>query len=351
MASPTVIIDLSPVVRWQGANDWRHVERIVKIWREQVDPQAVFYGVADNSLTYYLDDQGRNRLKAWKRERRARTVSWADPEILELAENYPDATIITTDLFRDHRKEHPWLQGSDRFIKPVFTGSSVVFEKLELPPVPDHEVSWRVEDAELKPKGVTTPEAKAALNSDWACTSARAACDWAASPIIEADPAYRGGRVVCPECHEPARRVGAREDTLEVVVLLNGAEVDRIPVADRALLTVGRGRAEDRYDVRDILDERDQARISRDHLCLANRGGRLFVEDLRSRNGTTLIQTGTAPTRLLPGVEQALQLGDRISLAKDTLHIRLSGRRRVRQRYAPDLTTAPWLTGQHSDKK
>jgi hypothetical protein len=346
-----VIIDLSPVVRSDGANNWQHVEWIVKSWREQIDPHAVFYGIADNSLMYHLDDHGRQRLKKWKREGRARTVSWADPVILEMAEEYPDATVITTDLFRDHRKGHPWLQGSDRFVKPVFTGSSVAFEKLELPPVPDHEVSWRIEDAELKPKGVTTPEAKAALNSEWACTSDRAVCDWAASPIIEADPAYRDGRVVCPECHEPARRVGAREDTREVVVLLDDAEVDRIPVADGESLTVGRGRGGDRYDVREILDESDQARVSRNHLRLSNRGGRLYVEELGSKNGTMLIQDGSAPWRLPPRVEQALRHEDRISLAKDTLHIRLSGRRRVRRRYAPDLTTAPWVTGQHSDNK
>ena len=52
MADPTVIIDLSPVVRLDQANDWRNVERVVKAWREQKDPSAVFYGVADNSLRY-----------------------------------------------------------------------------------------------------------------------------------------------------------------------------------------------------------------------------------------------------------------------------------------------------------
>ena len=97
MDGPTVIIDLSPVVLLGEASDWRNVERVVKAWREQKDPDAVFYGIADNSLWYKLDDYGRRRLSDWKKRRCARSVPWADPEILELAEANPDATVITAE--------------------------------------------------------------------------------------------------------------------------------------------------------------------------------------------------------------------------------------------------------------
>jgi hypothetical protein len=69
MDSPTVIIDLSPVVLVGKGSDWRNVERVVKAWREQKDPAAVFYGIADNSLWYKLDDYGRRRLSDWKKRR------------------------------------------------------------------------------------------------------------------------------------------------------------------------------------------------------------------------------------------------------------------------------------------
>lgn len=341
MATPTVIIDLSPVVRLDGKNDWRHVEMVVNAWREQKDPDAVFYGIADNSLERHMDDYGNRRLKEWKRHGCARSESYADPEVLELAEKNPEAVIITTDLYRDLRRTFPWLQGSTRLLRPVISGPNVTFAELDFSPIPHHEVSWRAEEADLKPKGLTTPQARQALLYEWAC--ADSTCVWAAAPVIDDDPRYKDGRVCCPECRTPARRVGARANTREVVVLLGDDEVDRIPLVEDTSLVVGRGRGEDRYDVRGILDDRHSALVSRDHLRLFNRSGRLIVEELGSRNGTALIRKGGDESRLQPGVLQTLEPTDRISLARDALRIRPSGRKRARGRYVPDLTTAPWL--------
>src|SRR4051794_14633745 len=47
---PSVIIDLSPIVLLKDEPSWGWVEAAVKAWREQRDPEARFYGVADNSL-------------------------------------------------------------------------------------------------------------------------------------------------------------------------------------------------------------------------------------------------------------------------------------------------------------
>ena len=341
MADPTVIIDLSSVVRLDQRNDWRNVERVVKAWREQEDPNAVFYGIADNSLWYQMDDYGKSRLNDWKRRRCARSVPWADPEILELAETCPDATVITTDLFRDHRRDHPWLQGSTRLMRPVISAQTVTFGQLDLPPIPDYEVSWRAEEADLKPKGITTPEARQALLDEWACTNPN--CILGSVTVIDADPAYKDGRVCCPECFAVARNVGARENTRQVVVLLGDDEVDRIPIAEGTSLVVGRGRGEARYDVRLILDDGRSRLVSRDHLSLTNQSGRLLVEELGSRNGTTLIRASGDESQLQVGILQILQKTDRISIARGALQIRPSGRKRARGRYAPDLTTAPWL--------
>lgn len=348
MAAPTVIIDLSPVVRRGGRNDWRHVEMVVRAWREQKDPGAVFYGIADNSLRHHMDGYGNQRLEEWKRRGCARSVPYADSEVLELAEANPEAVIITTDLFRDHRRTFPWLQGSTRLLQPVISGPNVTFIELDFSPIPHYEVSWRAEEADLKPKGLTTPQARQALLDEWACTDST--CVWAAAPVIDDDPRYEDGRVCCPECRTPARRVGARENTREVVVLLGDDEVDRIPIAEGTSLFVGRGRGEDRYDVRTLLDDRHSSLVSRDHLCLSNRSGRLIVEELGSRNGTALIRKGGNESRLQPGVLQTLEPADRISLARDALQIRPSGRKRARGRYAPDLTTAPWLLNADAER-
>ncbi|WKG04643.1 FHA domain-containing protein [Mycolicibacterium sp. HK-90] len=340
MTEPTVIIDLSPVVRLHQKDDWRHVEMVVKAWREQMDPSAVFYGIADNSLWHHMDDHGRRALSTWKKSGRARSVRWADPEILELATKHTAATVITTDLFRDHRRTFPWLQGTTRMMRPVINGKTVAFEQLDYSPIADHEVSRRVEEADLKPKHIDSPEARQALRFEWACANPN--CVWGGAPVIDADPAYANGTACCPVCLDPARKMGACEDTREIVILLEQGEPDRIPIAEGTSLVVGRGRGEARYDVRTVLDESDYALISRNHLRITNASGQLRVEDLGSHNGTSLIREGGGNEfPLHAGELQRLEKSDRLSLARGALQIRMSGRRRARGRYEPDLTTPP----------
>ena len=210
MANPTVIIDLSPIVRYEKSNDWRNVERVVEAWRKQKDPDAVFYGVADNSLWYKMDDYGQRQLNDWKKRGQARSLRWADPEIIELAEANPDATVITSDLFRDHRRNYPWLQGSTRFVKPVIDGSGVTFRQLDFSPVPDHVVSMTSEATDLKPKGHDHPGG--APGAPVRVGLHEPGLHLGHGPVIDDDPAYADGQVCCPECRRPAREGGnARE--------------------------------------------------------------------------------------------------------------------------------------------
>lgn len=338
---PSVIIDLSPIVLLRGEPSWAWVEDVARTWREQHDPDARFYGVADNSLYYRLDEAGRRGLSDWKRKRAARSVSWADPEILELATQFESAQVVTTDLFRDHRRDFPWLQGTDRIWTPVVQGDRMRFDRLDYSPIPAEEVSWRVEEADLTPKGFRSPEAREALRHEWACTSN--ACPWSTKALIEEDPAFRAGDVVCPSCSKPAKRLGFRESTQEIVLLLDEDEVDRIPLAERSELIVGRGRDVNRYDVREVLGNPTAARVSRDHLRLVNRSGRIFVEELGSRNGTEIVREDGALAHVQPGVQQALARAERLALAGGVLNIRLSGKKRPRGTYEPDLTTPSFL--------
>lgn len=339
MQEPTVIIDLSPIVRLSQKNDWRHVETVVKAWRQQKDAAAVVYGVADNSLWHHLDDFGKLGLSGWKKRGCAKSVPWADPVILDLATEHSTATIITTDLFRDHRRTYPWLQGTTRVVRPVLSKQTVVFETLDYSPIPDHEVSMRVEEADLKPKGINSPEARQALRFEWSCTNA--ACVLAEAGVIDRDPAYKNGQACCPECRTPAQKAGVCDDTRELVILLSHGEVDRLPVTEGTVLVVGRGRGRSRYDVRSVLEETDAAHVSREHLQITNQSGRLRVEDLGSRNGTTLIRQDGNATPLQANAIQVLEKSDRLSLARGALEIRLSGRKRARGSYQPDLTIPP----------
>lgn len=339
--TPTVIIDLSPIVRLQGEPRWGWVEAAVTAWKEQRDPNARFYGVADNSLYYKLDDNGKRLLAQWKRKRMARSVPWADPEVLELATQFDTASVLTTDLFRDHRREFPWLQGTDRIWKPVARNGVITFERLDFAPIPDVEVSWRIEEADLTPKGFKTPGARNALKYEWQCTTGD--CHWSREAAIEEDPSFHDGQVVCPACSAPARRLGFRESTKEIVLLLEEDEVDRLPLPERSELTVGRGRDIGRYDVREVLAGATANKISRDHLKLINKGGRIFVEELDSKNGTRIIRADGTSAQLQGRVQQALAPNEHLAIADGALTIRLSGKKRPRGTYEPDLTTPPFL--------
>lgn len=339
MPAPTVIVDLSNVLWTDERFDWQLVEALAAAWRDQRDPKAVFYGVLDSKTWYRLDEAGREGLRRWQRRKMAHGVRYADPDILDLAERHPAAVILTTDLFRDHRRYRPWLQGTDRVYAPALHGRSWTFARAELIPIPEHEMSVRIEEAELKPKGLDTPEARQALLFDWACPNS--GCPWGGAPLIEDDPAFQDGHAVCPECKTPARQVGARENTKEVVVLLGDFEADRVPVAEGTSLVFGRGRGSDRYDVRSLLADADATLVSRDHLTVSNRGGKLRAKDPGSKNGTTLVRGSGQSSQLEKGVLQTLLVTDRLSLANGLVQLRPSGRKRPRGRYAPDLASPP----------
>ena len=189
--------------------------------------------VADNSLCYRLDESGKRSLSEWKRRRMARSVSWADPEVLELATQFESAYVLTTDLFRDHRRDFPWLQGTRSHLEAcgygrLRSGSS----NSTTAAISAEEVSWRIEEADLTPKGFRSPDARDALRYEWRC--ATTGCAWSGKAVIEEDPAFRDGQVVCPDCSAPATKLGPRESTKEIVLLLGEDEVDRIPLAEHA---------------------------------------------------------------------------------------------------------------------
>lgn len=338
---PSVIIDLSPIVLLRGSPNWDWVELAVRTWRDQHDSTARFYGVADNSLWHRLDEAGKRKLSEWKRRQTARSVSWADPEILELATQFEGAAVITTDLFRDHRREFPWLQGTERMWKPVIEGGLMTFERLDNSAIAAEEVSWRVEEADLTPKGFRDPLVRDALRYEWRCGTTR--CFWSQKAVIEEDPALLDGHIVCPACSAPAEKMELRASTKEIVLLLDEIEVDRLPLAERAVLTVGRGRDIGRYDVRDVLDDAVARGVSREHLRLTNTGGRVVVEELGSKNGTRLVRVGGGSTPLQVGVRQILAPAEHLELADGRLNLRLSGKKRPRGTYQPDLSTPPFL--------
>ena len=341
LGPPNVIIDLSPIVMFNGPPRWGWVEDVVEAWRLQKDEWARFHGVADNSLHYRLIGPDQQGLRRWKQERRAQSVSWADPVIVSLATQSEHSVIITTDKYRDLRRDFPWLQETTRVWEPVLTNGELSFQQADFSAITDYESSMWAEEAGLAPKGLRTGSVRDALEYEWRCETTT--CTWSNADVIEEDPSLQNEVVVCPACRRPASKVGRRGKTREIVVFLEHAEVDRLPIAEDSNLIIGRQRGVGRYDVRELLDDEDANQTSREHLKFTNIKGLIRVEDMQSKNGTGIIDENGEEETLHPGTQRVLKPNEILVLPGGLIRVRLSGKKRPRGTYAPDLTTPPFL--------
>ena len=342
--APQIILDLSPIARihsQQGQTaDWSRVESVIAAWREQEDATATFIGVADRSLYNHLNPSGKLSLKKWEKRGLASVVSFADQKILELAEQYPDAKVITSDLFRAERREFGWLNDSNRVIRPKFNDGTVSFVVQTLTPLTPHLESRYIEKRELNYRKMTTPEAERALEWEWGCSNPK--CELSQVACFDTLPAFFNGVIKCPKCFQQAKQLGSCVNTRELVIQIAGREVRRVALPEGMSLHIGRGRGVDHFDVRPFLDKEYSRLVSRAHLKLTNRTGRIIAQDLHSKNGTMLIRDdGAVHKALLPDVEQVMELSDTISLARGILSLRISGKKLARGKYEPRLNQHP----------
>lgn len=344
MTTPQIIIDLSPIARGNGQQgekaDWSRVESVIAAWREQEDATATFIGVADRSLYGHLNPSGRLSLKKWEKRGLAVVVNFADQKILELAEQHPEARVITSDLFRAERREFGWLNDSDRVVRPIFNDDTVSFVVQILTPLTPHLESRYIEKRELNYRKITTPEAERALEWEWGCRNPK--CELSQVACFDSLPAYFDGVIKCPKCFQQAKQLGSCINTRELVIQIDGQEVRRVALPEDMSLYIGRGRGADQLDVRPLLDKDYSRLVSRAHLKLTNRAGRILVQDLNSKNGTILIrEDGAVRKALLPDIEQVMELSDTISLARGILSLRISGKKLARGKYDPRLNERP----------
>jgi len=344
LTTPQIILDLSPIARVNGQQDekadWSRVESVIAAWREQEDATATFIGVADKSLYSHLNPSGRLELEKWEKRGLAEVVSFADQRILELAEQFPEARVITSDLFRAERREFGWLNDSDRVIRPTFTLGKVSFSVQVLTPLSPHLESRFIEKRELNYRKMTTPEAERALEYEWACVNPK--CELSQVACFDSLPAYFDGIIKCPKCFQQAKQLGSCISTRELVIQIDGQEVRRVAMPEGMSLHIGRGRGAHQFDVRPLLDKDYSRLVSRTHLKLTNRAGRIIAQDLNSKNGTILIrEDGAVQKDLFPEVEQVIELSDTISLAHGILTLRISGKKLARGKYEPRLNELP----------
>lgn len=119
-----------------------------------------------------------------------------------------------------------------------------------------------------------------------------------------------------------------------VLLRMDGAEAGRVYSLDRASYSIGRLSDNDI-----VLDDGD---VSRHHARVCCHGGRYFVEDAGSRNGTYVQGRATSRTALEPG--DLIQLGPRTGLKFDRIDQRQESL--LKQLY--DSSTRDALTGAYN---
>ncbi|NPD06533.1 FHA domain-containing protein [Nocardioides sp. zg-1308] len=337
MRTPTVIVDVSTVVRDDDDPGWHRMDALIALWRQEMDERAVFYGVLDHKSWYLLDDADQASFAAWQAAGRGTRAAWADPLVCEMAEKHPHAKVLTRDLYRDLRRDFVWLQNSDRFYSFDFSANGVSLRRSEMGHVRDEDVSQYGEAAALKPRNLGTPEGRQMLRREWACSNPR--CPSSAASAIDTLPYNKFGKAVCPECRQPLHDVGEAAQTRELKLLIEGNDVAHLPLVEGARLTFGRSGGEDRFDLRPLVAS-NQTLISREHVAFRNQGGRILVSDLGSKNGTSLVREDGRKDPIPAGVEQRMELHEFVSIAGGVVEFRLSGKRYARGAYIPDRGAA-----------
>jgi len=329
------IVDLSNVVR---AGIKPYIVRFDRLLNAltimERDPEVRVYAVADESLLHLreLPQADRHTLARWRDGGLIDVVGDADERILELAE-LTGLPVISRDRFVGHRSEHPWLQGNTgQFLEPrEEPDGRLVIRRVDLGVVADWQISQHAERDALKKQGLLSGPRRRpvleVLDRSWRCQE-RGCRLYAGGPGGGAGaflPRIRRGRPTCEIHGGELLDDGPRQATAQVKVLVEGSCVARFTIAEGAAVAIGRAPGFG-VSLTPWLDDRDKRLISRTHLVLAFRNGRLLVRD-QSTNGTRLKVAGSGEIITLDAnSDRSVGLGD-LLFCSARIALTRSGRR------------------------
>jgi hypothetical protein len=287
--------------------------------------KIAMFGVADQSLLtqpgLFLDHRERHILRGWAESGLILTAGKADVPLLQIA-GETGLSIITSDRFGGHRREFPWLDGSDDCVLEPRTGrhGRVYLERVTLTRRTEWEMSMSEERDLLVQQGLSRHVE--VLGRYWSCLEPRCPRnDPMNSPYVLL-PLAIGGRLVCDQHHLDMIDKGPRPRVAQLKIMQNGREQRRFTVTQNEPPIVGRSPGP--TDLSSFLDEIARRRVSRAHLRFDLDSERLTVTDV-SRNGTTLIvRNGTR--FCLHQATRPFSVGDQAQI-HPSLEIIRSGRR------------------------
>lgn len=344
----------------RGRPVWSRLGLIMDAWRDLHGSDVRLALVADDSLTWALDDADAREFLRMCRACEVETRPVADELILTLADDR-GLHVITRDHYVDHRRQHRWIEKApERFHRWITKDGKIRFEPLGITPTSEQSISAALENKDLQWShriSFSKPRHRAILRRRWRCGNVRCpeGSQWQdellAWPVIT-----KTGEARCPRCHSPLQDAGPRGPIFEVVAESRAAagnrtaEILRFPLEPDCPVLVGRGADKGiNLQLHDLPPEADVTSVSRRHILLcagetADGDRKLIAVDQHSRNGTQVERwTGTefrSPEPACAETKVILSAKDRLVLG-GTVTLRLSGRR-----YIAGITTPfPGLPG------
>jgi hypothetical protein len=288
------LVDMSNIVRDQrlGGRGEADLGRLRRVWSALADlyndASVRMFGVADESLLdrpgMFLDPTQRRTLHDEARSGLFLVTGKADAPLLQIAHE-TGLPIITRDKFVGHRREFPWLDGSDdAVLEPkVDRHGGVSLSPVALESRKDWQLSIKEEEDLLVQQGLKSHVG--ALDRLWSCPEPRCPRHDPKNAPYVLLPRGVGGRLVCDQHRLDMVDMGPRPRATQLKIMLDGKEWRRLTVSEDEPVTIGRSPGPG--DLSEAMDEDALRGVSREHLCF-EMGNELTVTDT-SRNGTVLI--------------------------------------------------------------
>lgn len=346
------LVDLSNVLRdislgGRGLADLVRLERVgAALAALYGSAAAAMFAVADTTLLarrdLFTDPGQRRRLREWEESGLVHVAGKADIPLLQIAEE-TGLPIITRDRFGGHRREFPWLDGSDDAILEPYSGQhgQVALRHVTLNRLTEWDESVRQEHDLLVQQGLS--QQVEVLGRYWGCPEPRCPRHDPVRARFVLLPVARGGRLVCDLHGLEMLDLGPRPRVAQLKIMVNGQERHRFSVVEGKPVTVGRSATD--VDLRPFLDAAAAGQVSREHLRFSLGAERLRVADV-SRHGSVLILRDGRRLDFHQATH-TFTVGDRVQLT-DSLAITRSGRRYPSELPRPRLwpsSNPPDLTG------
>lgn len=268
---------------------WDRVDAVKQAWKRQVDTDATFIVFMDTAAGNQL---GSSCKRDYKRERdggQVKEISFADPEILLLAEQ-TDAAVISGDLFKDARRRHPWLEGNcDQFFALEVEHDSILIVTRDMGTPSDFSKTRAEERSELKERGadITKPAVEKAMRMAYRC-------DTEACWLHKYDPGHYTGvpdltspqQPRCAVCRQPLMTLGEAPRLVQLKFTdSHKSKLERRTFPPGASFIIGRDTSDELVSM--VLTA-DIGLVSRRHARFDWDGSDLSLTDLDSKNGTTI---------------------------------------------------------------